>query len=123
MAGGAGARAAAFGLDALDKVLLGRLHDGHAVLGVDDLLGAVRLDEGNLWHQSGGSWAYALGRSGVNGGAVVIRPRSVSGLAAQIQAYALARGSGGGEKLGDESARFLGGQGHGGHGPLTMPLG
>ena len=32
-------RPAALGLDARDEVLLGRLHDGHAGVGIDDLLG------------------------------------------------------------------------------------
>ena len=50
VAGGAGAGAAALGLDAGDQVLLGRLHHRHAGLGIDDLLGAVRLDEGDLGH-------------------------------------------------------------------------
>src|SRR5262245_55279580 len=48
--GGTRARPAALGLDALHHVLLGLFHDGHAVLGVDHLRGAVRLDERDLGH-------------------------------------------------------------------------
>src|SRR6185436_18261378 len=58
VAGGAGAGAAAFGLDALDEVHLGRLHDGQARLAVDGLLRAVRLNERDPGHAP---WRSTLG--------------------------------------------------------------
>ncbi len=50
MAGGAGAGAAAIGLDAGDVVVAGAFHDGQAVGNVNGVLGAVMLDIGDLGH-------------------------------------------------------------------------
>ena len=48
----AGARAAAFGLDAGNVVELGRLHHGDARLGLDHLAAAIRLNVRDLGHEA-----------------------------------------------------------------------
>ena len=51
VAGGAGAGAAAVGVDPGNVVLHGALHDGEAVLDVHHVLGAVEFDVSDLGHQ------------------------------------------------------------------------
>src|SRR5215475_12671718 len=51
MTGGTRARPATLRLDTLHQVLLGLLHDRHAVLGINHLLGAIRLDERDFGHE------------------------------------------------------------------------
>src|SRR3954468_13665700 len=50
MAGGAGAFAAAIGIDAGHAVVDRAAHDGEAFLQLDAVLGPVVLDIGHLWH-------------------------------------------------------------------------
>ena len=57
VAGGAGAGAAAVGVDARDVVLDRPFHDRQAGLHVDDVLGAVVLDVGDLGHETSPSLA------------------------------------------------------------------
>ena len=52
MTGGAGAGAAAIGIDAGDQVFDGGFHDRHAGRALDGLFGAVMLYVSDLYHRS-----------------------------------------------------------------------